>query len=171
MKKGLQIVLIIVLLLIGVYFFIKKFMPMMAMKFALTNALRKFSRNIVENVERIYRHETAHFQSVQFLGTFSPGMEKFSETYPYGWNSLKPFWDKNPSCKPIGFKHFIENGTGKIKYFLKFASPTGGVMTLAYFLETHQNNPGRWFSLEIDKQIKYTNMILKIKPIYTNEIS
>jgi len=140
-------------------------------KKAFKYALSIYPRSIVENAERIFRLETNHFKSKQFEGTFSAGMEKFSDNFPYGWKTINNiFWEKNPAYKPIGFKKFIENQTGKTKYFLKFPSFLASLLTLCAFLDYYNNNPGRWFSTNPVSQNNYNVSIKKIKPYYTNEI-
>jgi len=85
---------------------------------AFSKALKSFEKGIVQNAERIFRLETANFTSFQFLGTYSPGMEAVSLTYPYGWFSLATsIWKTHPEYKPSGIISFNENtgllGNGK----------------------------------------------------------
>lgn len=129
-----------------------------------------FSYDIVANMERIFRIETNNFKSNQFLHTFSPGMEKFSNEYPYGWNTLqKILWSKNTDFKPIGYKSFKESKTGIKKYFLIFPSLLASQFTVCAFLEYYNNNPGRWFSTDTEKQKSYNNAVQKFSVKLTNE--
>jgi hypothetical protein len=135
-------------------------------------ALKFFSSDIVKNAERIYRLETNHFKSGQFKGTYSPGMEKVSNTYPYGWSSLyNSIWKTNPEYKPIGLKTFTENQTGISKTFLKFPTFEAGFFTLCAFLKIFNNNPGRWFSLDKTQQEKYNKSISSINTDIYDSIS
>lgn len=149
---------------------------MEAIKLAIQRALKVFPKDIVENAERIFRLETNHFKSGQFLKTLSPGMEKFGEKYPYGWNTLdKIFWSKFPQYKPIGTSVHKEGtgvlGTGgKIKTFLSFPNMDASFFTLCAFLLHYKNNPGRWFSLDANSQQTYNNSIYKINAKFTNEL-
>lgn len=172
MNRNFNIILIILIIMIPFYYILIKLKPVMAFKLALKEVLNKYGRSIAEHVEAIYRLETNHFKSGQFKGTFSPGMEKFADTYPYGWNTIhKVVWSKHPEYRPIGFKPFTEGKTGIKKYFLVFPSIRSAVMTLAGFLEYYDNNPGRWFSTDPVKQANYNRTINLIKPVFTNEIA
>ncbi len=171
----IKISIIIGIILIIVFLTLVKLKPLVMVKLAFKTALKDFPKEIVENAERIFRLETNHFKSGQFLGTFSPGMEKFGEKYPYGWNTLaREVWSKYPQFKPTGFKSFTEgkgvlgNG-GKVKQFLVFPSVIAAVYTLCGFLEYYENNPGRWFSTNTDSQTKYNKSIVQIIPRFTHE--
>lgn len=144
--------------------------PSIDFKAALKYALKYYPVKILRNAEKIFRLESANFTSGQFVKTFSPGMEKFSDSYPYGWHSLRIFWDENLDFKPIGLEKFTENGTGKTKYFIKFKSVTAGLMTLCYFLSLHENNAARWFSTNADSQKVYNDKLAKIKTPFTDEL-
>lgn len=171
MKKPLIIFSIILLIIILVYFGLKKLYPMMEIKLAIKKALKSYDKSIVENAERIYRKETRHFQSGQFLGTYSAGMEKFSDTYPYGWLTLhKKFWSLSPLYKPTGLKTYTENNTGIKKTFIKFPNFEAGFMTLCAFLEINGNRAGRWYSTNPDSILKYTAQLMTLEPKITNEV-
>lgn len=135
-------------------------------------ALRFFSPEIVKNAERIYRLETNHFKSSQFKGTFSPGMEKASNVYPYGWTSLaNSIWKSNPEYRPIDTKTYTENRTGIKKTFLKFPTFEAAFFTLCAFLKIFNNNPGRWFSTDTNQQSMYNEKIASIKAKIYDEIA
>lgn len=170
MKKTYKIVITAIVSIIILYLVLTKLRPMILIKSAIKQALQEFDPDIVQNAERIYRLETNHFKSGQFKGTWSPGMEKFGDTYPYGWNTLnKVFWSKYPEYRPSGFKPFTENATGKTKYFLVFPSFKAAFYTLCGFLVHYGNNPGRWFSLDTNQQQAYNAKIVKFTPTLTNE--
>jgi len=127
-------------------------------------ALATFPKDVVSNAEKIYRLETDNFSSNQFIKTFSAGMEPSLSTYPYGWTSIaNNLWSKHPEYKPSGFLPFIENGTGKTKNFLKFPNFEAGLFSLCAFLSLSGNNPGRWFSTNVNSQNLYNEKISKIK--------
>lgn len=170
MKRHVIILLITLFVAAVVFYLLNKYKPMETIQEAFKNALNSFSPDIVRNAERIFRLESNHFKSGQYKGTLSPGMEKFSDSYPYGWKTLdKIFWSKNPKYKPTGLKTYTENGTGIKKTFIQFPNLTASVMTLCAFLQYYGNNPGRWFSLNPDSQNRYNESIKKITPTYTNE--
>lgn len=157
--------------LIILYFAYMKTVPIVAFKIAATKALQKYSPDIVKNAERIFRLETSHFSSLQFLKTWSPGMEKFGASYPYGWITLdKVFWSKNPIHKPIGTFTMPENKTGITKTFLKFLTLTDSVLTVCAFLEYNGNNPAAWYSKNLESQLRYQKTLDGIVPRVTNEI-
>jgi hypothetical protein len=166
--KALQITITIIIIALFVYSLYIQLKPVIAMKKALKKALNYYPLEIVQNCERIYRKETAHFTSGQFRMTFSPGMERFSNSYPFGWTSLKPFWDDKPEYKPVGFSGHTENKTGITKYFIIFKTVEAGVFTLCEFLEMHNNNGGRWYALDTSLQQKYNSELVKINPSFTN---
>jgi hypothetical protein len=160
--------IIVIVMLILVFF--KKVKPMLDMKSSLKKALDAYDATIVENCERIFRLESGNFTSGQFLGTYSPGMEPASPIYPYGWNSLKDFWDSNNPYKPIGIKTYTENGTGIRKQFIQFPTVEAGVFTVCEWLTIFENNPGRWFSTDVIGQANYNIKINGINATYTDEV-
>lgn len=159
--------------ILSVYYFIHlKKSRMNDINLSIKLALTKYPREIVENAERLFRLETAHFSSNQFKSTFSAGMEKFSKNYPFGWNSLdREIWSKKPEYKPVSSEGHVENGTGITKYFLKFHTFEASFMTVCAFLFLHKNNAGRWFSLKLSNQLAYNEKIKNIKSTFTNEIA
>jgi len=169
--KHINILAFFSILLIAFYFIIKKFRPMILIKDAFRSALSKFSEPIVRNCERLYRLETNNFKSNQFLKTFSPGMEKFGNNFPYGWQSLdNALWKSHPLLAPVGALPFCENRTGKTKWFLKFPSAKAAVYTVCTFLQLHNNNPGRWYSLSLTSQATYNTNVAKFKTDIVDEI-
>jgi hypothetical protein len=169
--KNISKILIAIAAGLIVLLIILKVKPILAFKLAAQRALKIYPRDVVENMERIFRLETAHFTSGQFKGTYSPGMEKFYDKYPYGWNTIaKIIWNVAPKYKPIGLQTFTENRTGIKKTFIKFPSVEASVMTVCAFLQYFNNNPGRWFSLDKNKQDKYNESINKINPEISNEL-
>jgi len=105
--------------------------------------IRKYGKAIAQNVERIFRWETGHFKSAQYLATGSAGMTTGSTAFPYGWKSLENFWTANPASKPVGIVGF--NVEGKQYNYLAFPG-AGGFFALAEVLRSRDNNAGRWNS-------------------------
>lgn len=122
----------------------------------------KYGNQIAENVERIFRLETDHFTSTGYVKTGAAGMLAFAPEYPYGFNSLKSFWDNNPEFAPTGI---WEDKRG-YKY-LKFKDE-GGFMTVAQVLLLRGNDPGRYFADDDhpDKQEEYRKAVENIKVRY-----
>lgn len=126
-------------------------------------------------VESLFRNETKHFKSSNFLICYSPGMEATVEMYPYGWSSLKPFWDKNPQYKPLGIYKQVENSSGLLKSrgerkFIKFPDLDAAMLTVAERLKNKGWDTGAWFSNDSESQRKYREYLLKIKTPLANSL-
>jgi len=168
MKKLFIILLIVIILTFTVW----KMKPILDIKAAFIKAKNDYELDVVVNAEKIFRLETNNFLSNQFTGTFSPGMEPAGDnvlTYPYGWTSLKSFWDNYPDYKPIGIKTYTENGTGIKKPFIQFPSPEAAVYMLCEKLTLNGNNPGAWFSTDAALQASYEQKLNGIDSSFTNE--
>jgi hypothetical protein len=173
MKK--EVLIWVIIGVVGVLFLYNKLFPKnmeTQISEAFKKALLKYGKAVTSNVEKIYRLETANFTSGQFIGTYSPGMEKQSNSYPYGWNTMKKkVWDIHPEYKPTGLKTFTENGTGKKKTFVQFPSFEAALMSVCEFIKATGNNPGRWFSLDPFQQASYNTKINGIKSYITDGIA
>lgn len=127
------------------------------LKAIFENIKNTYGKDIAVNVEKIMRLESGHFSSAQYKNTGSAGMLAFADTYPYGWTSLKEFWDKNPRIKPTGIGYTF----GKYKYL---AFPNyGGFYSLAEILKRRNNNAGSWYSTEPEQQAEYIAKLNTIK--------
>lgn len=144
----------------------------------ITDALKviktEYGKDIATKVERIFRNETAHFMSGQFLNTYSAGMEKHSAAYPWGWTSMKPIWDKYPQIKPNGFYTMKENNSALAKSigqktFVKFPSLLASMISLAEYLKIYR--AGRWFSTDPIQQQAYENILATINPSIVNSLT
>jgi hypothetical protein len=166
--KRWQIIGLVLLFIAVVYLILTKMFKTILIKQSFQKAKSHYSDDIVRNAERIYRLETNHFKSGQFQGSGSAGMEKAADSFPYGWNSLKTFWNENLAYRPIGFKPYTESGTGKTKYFLNFPTIEGGVMTVCEVLKLRGNNAGAWYSTDATKQAQYNNSLKLINTPYTD---
>ncbi len=165
---------IIILLIVGFVFYML-FKP----KFSITifekniKEIKKiYGYDIANQVEQIYRLETAHMTSEQFLKTYSAGMMSFGNSYPFGWFTIHNiFWKEYPQFKPIGTKIFIEHkgllgeGGGE-KYFLEFPTLKAAMFTLAGFLNYYKN-PAKWYSNNPDRQYSYLIALSKINTKFT----
>lgn len=125
-----------------------------------------YSNEVLADVERIFRLETAHFKSGQFKRTYSPGMEVHgparSGTSVFGWN-VRNF--AGNSKYPTTFIEMPENQTGIKKKFIKFDNLTDSVRTLANYIN-YYGNPARWYSTAPDLQASYLAKLSKINPKY-----
>lgn len=132
---------------------------MQQIKSAFLEAQKDFPKATVQLAERVYRWETGHFKR-GFWESFSPGMNAFSEVYPFGWNKLMKFWEKNPQFKPVGTTsklRLVDSGTGKP--LVVFPSFKAGLYTLCYYLVMVKNQPGKWHSNDINAQLAYDKAI------------
>lgn len=134
-------------------------------------------------VEAVFRNETRHFKSGNFAKTYSPGMEAVKRPdgsvlpYPYGWTSLRTFWDENPQYKPTGLYMQVENDSGQAKSrgeraFIKFPSVEAAFITVAKRLQMKGWDTGAWFAdaNHPDKQAQYRDYISRIKTPYANAL-
>lgn len=136
-------------------------------KKAFEDIAEKYGRDFARQIERLFRLETAHFKSRQFKKSYSPGMEPTSEKFPFGWSSLRDFWEKNPQFRPDGIIQENENpgatGTGKgLKKFISFPTFDAAVNSVAYLLNK-RGNIATWYSLKEDMQQLYLKTLSTIK--------
>jgi hypothetical protein len=133
-----------------------------------------FGYDMAVNVERLFRNETNHFRSQNFLRTKCPGMEisRRDTILPYGWISCADLWKSHKQFAPIGLFRQKENNSllakaEGIQTFLVFPSVKACMMTVAWHLHkadpTHKN-PGVWFARDKVLQNKYSDYLLGIYP-------
>lgn len=122
-----------------------------------------YGPTIAKKIEQIYRLETAHFTSEQYLASGSPGMLSFDEDYPYGWESPKNLWDNEPNMRPIGTVKFTKGG--KVYTYLVF--PTFIAAASAVGEHITKYNPGRWNTTDPIGQQEYINKLNTISTKYT----
>lgn len=123
-----------------------------------------YGPKIANDIERIYRLETAHFTSGQYKKTYSAGMLKFSDNYPFGWTTpAEKLWHQNPQFSPVGEAHF--NKHGKNYTYLKFRDFESAARSLAVYLLIYPR--ARWNSTDLNNQKIYDSKLDNIKTIYT----
>ena len=137
----------------------------MTLKSAFDEAKQKYPLQVVKDVERLFRWETSHFKSGQFTKSYSPGMERHGANYPWGWSTMKPFWDANSWAKPIGFVAMHENAgmqaDDEIDEFVKFPSFKAALFSVCEYVQKY--GAGRWFSTMPDRQASYLAKLNTIK--------
>jgi hypothetical protein len=123
-----------------------------------------------KRLEQLFRNETSHFKSGNFLKTLSAGMEiaPTKTSYPFGWTSLKEFWDINPHYKPTETFSQVENTSTLLKSrgartFIVFPSIEASMMTVSHLIKIRNNNFGAWFSKNAVQQLAYVKELDKIK--------
>jgi hypothetical protein len=136
-------------------------------------ALRKVSEihglPFAKRIEQLYRNETAHFKSGNFLKTLSAGMQATKATLPYGWTSLGEYWKANPHYAPTSVFKQVEN-TSKlaksigVQTFMVFPTVEASMMSISHKLR--DGSVGAWFSTNKTLQLKYEAELDKIIPRY-----
>jgi hypothetical protein len=146
----------------------KKFMnPTQSdIKKALLWVSEKYGKDKAQMVERLIRWETAHFKSNGFKLTNGAGMEATKTKFPYGWGSLRPYWNLQRDSAPIGLKRLTDIG-GRTVNFLVFPTFFAFVRTLCKHLENNGWNFGAWYSLDEQNQITYLQNINSVRPRIT----
>ena len=138
---------------------------------ALSDILSKYGRQAAETVEQLFRLETAHFTSKQWQMANTPGMEIFSQNFPFGWTSLKKFTDKYGISPDKFSKYSIrENGTGIEKTFVVFPDAYTSMMFVADLLDSRGWNGGSWYSTDPVKQENYRKKLNSITPKLVNAL-
>ncbi|MGL5782013.1 MAG: hypothetical protein ACRCXW_05630 [Plesiomonas shigelloides] len=146
------------------------------------NALRvifnKYGYDMAVVIERMYRDETRHFESLQYKNCGTGGMEAFGKPPYYGWD--KTFFENNPSYKPVGTWSSFENkgksGSGgnsqvtdKKKVFIKFPSVLAAMEYKVFYINKYEGNWARWHNAsDANAQMVYRENISKIKPRISN---
>lgn len=108
--------------------------------------------DMARTVEKMFRLETAHFKSMQYIKTGSAGMEA-------------GLWGKNLDPKDVeGTIKMIDNHTKELRDFIVWKSPTNFAIFLAKYIKRHGGNHARWNSTNITRQIAYNKRLETIKP-------
>jgi len=144
-------------------------------KRALATIKQRHGREIAKRVEQLYRKETRHFQSGQFKGTLSPGMEPSPQSnlvFPFGWNSLKIFAEQNNIAANKFFLSgtYTEGGTGIQKKFIGFPDLVTAMEFLIFMIKRRGGNWGKWYSLNEMAAARYENSLNQISTPIVNSI-
>jgi hypothetical protein len=136
---------------------------------------QRHGREIAKRVEQLYRKETRHFQSGQFKGTLSPGMEPSPQTnsvFPFGWNSLKLFAQQNNIGSGSFFLAgpYTEGGTGRQKKFIGFPDLVTAMEFLIFMINRRGGNWGKWYSLNESDATRYQNSLNQISTPIVNSL-
>ncbi|MGL5129314.1 MAG: M23 family metallopeptidase [Aeromonas popoffii] len=147
---------------------------------ALRFIFNKYGYDMAVVIERMYRDETGHFNSLQYKNCGTGGMEAFGSPPYYGWD--KSFFEKNPSYKPVGTWSAFENKgksssggntqvTDRKKVFIKFPSVVAAMEYKVFYIKKYDGNWARWHNASDPKiQEAYRNYISKIKPKISDSI-
>ncbi|MFN5415573.1 MAG: hypothetical protein ACK5B9_00850, partial [Flavobacteriia bacterium] len=96
----------------------------------------KYGLSFARDLERMFRKETNHFKSGQWLKCGTPGMEARNLTFPFGWDSLGK-WAKTKGLNENDFfiHYFNDNHTGKRTPFIGFKNTGHTVQFVAWFIK------------------------------------
>jgi hypothetical protein len=146
----------------------KKFMnpTQSEIKEAFNWVAKTYGTENAQMLEKLIRWETAHFKSNGFKLTNAAGMEATTKKFPYGWTSLKNYWQIQKDAAPVGLKNMTDIG-GRNVNFLVFPTFFAFVRTICKHLQNKNWNFGAWYSLDEQKQITYLQKINSINPKYT----
>ncbi len=141
------------------------------LKVAFYKASQKYGVDLAAQVEQLFRKETRNFESTQFKKCLSAGMEVGTigkTVFPFGWSSLREFVNKNPKYKN-GYDTitFRENGTGRLKTFIKFPSLEASVL-FTCFMVKKRGHVGKWRSLDEKIADTYLASLLRFKVKYVD---
>lgn len=127
---------------------------------------QKYGKSYAQDIERLFRHETNHFTSGQWLKCGTAGLVAFSESFPYGWISLSKFVEKhNLDKKDFYPVYFSTTSDGKSRSYIHFPETKYSVIFTGEFLQEKRNGKWwHWFSLDESKAQHYKNLVLQIKP-------
>ncbi len=143
---------------------------------AFQKSISEYGKSYTCTLESLFRNETAHFQSTQWLNCYSPGMEmtKGTDKPCYGWSQLDVFWtETKPEYAPIGIWSAVDNDSALIKStglqgFLKFPSVEAGILSVAKLISLRDGNFGSWFSTQQEYQNQYSAILKTIIPRFCN---
>lgn len=142
-------------------------------KEALRGLKNKYGAEKAAMIERLFRLETAHFKSSQWVNARTPGMEIGGgvKIFPYGWSSLYEF-AKAYDYEPADFDTWThpENKTGKIKTFIVFPSVKAAFDFVGYLMNKRNWNFGSWYSTKAEAQQQYVDTLNTIRARYTEQI-
>lgn len=123
---------------------------------ALKKIADQYGREIAQNVEKIFRLETANFSSGGYKRTNGAGMEAIKKDYPFGWSS-KVTDGVNMRSDTI---RMIDSG-GRDVRFIHFETVYDGMKAVANYLKHY--SPERWYSTDPKLQAVYREKLNKIK--------
>lgn len=141
-------------------------------KAAIKIIYEKYGKEMAVVIERMYRDETAHFESGQYAHCGTGGMEAFGSAPYYGWDGA--LFEAHPEYAPVGTWSAFENkgmsGQGgnvqvkdKKKVFIVLPSVLAGMEYKAAYITKWGGNWARWHSKENSAQTAYRNHIQSIR--------
>lgn len=141
-------------------------------KNGLKKVSSKYGVDYARQVERLFRVETSHFKSGQFLKTLSPGMEisgsSKSLVFPFGWSLSEFVQSYDPMIKSKFYTHTMnENGTGLKKTFVGFPDINSSMMFVAWMIKNKRGGRfGNWKSLTESSALAYEKTMATVVARY-----
>lgn len=143
-------------------------------KEALRVIYDRHGKDMATIVERMYRDETAHFKSKQYINTGTGGMEVFGSAPYYGWDSN--LFTKTPIGTWSSFENKGMSGQGgnaqvtdKKKVFIVFPTVLSAMEFKVAYINKYNGNYARWHSVNITVQENYKKALQGIIPRFINE--
>lgn len=125
---------------------------------ALAKLAKEKGKERAQLIERILRHETAHFNSRQYVSTGSAGMEDGA------WGKVvKPYFPNGYEVVYFKDNHPKERGTAKPLAFIVWPSVYLFVKFFSDYIDRHNGNWARWNSTDAKRQEVYRGRIAAIK--------
>lgn len=142
---------------------------------ALKMVAHQYGKPFAARIEQLYRNETTHFKSGNFLITLSPGMQALpnANNLPYGWASLANFWALFPQYAPTGL-HLEKDNDSKLskstgfQRFLIYPDMEASMMTVAKLIHLRGDDAGTWFSNNPASEKLYDKELDHIIPRFVN---
>lgn len=135
---------------------------------AFQSLKNNFGPEFSKRIEQLFRYETRHFQSKQFLEGNSPGMVATKSTYPFGWPSLDEFNRANSidgRKYGIGREFIVDNKSFR---YVKFPDFETSAKFVAWFIRNKRGGiPEKWNSLNAAEAARYRNTLDQIRTQYT----
>lgn len=143
---------------------------------ALRYIFDKYGRQIAETVERMYRTETRHFQSMQYRRCGTGGMEVHGEPAYYGWTP--EFFSEPPTGTWSAYEGAGLSGAGgnaqvttRPKVFVVVSSVEIGMEFKAKYILKYDGNYARWYSTDSHAQELYRKTLNSITPRIVNSFN
>jgi hypothetical protein len=135
---------------------------------AFTDLISKYGQPFARKIEQLYRLETGHFGSGQFLEGNSPGMVARKTTYPYGWPSLDQFAKANSiDGHKFGIgRTFVVRGNN-FRY-VTFPDFRTSLEYVSWFIKNKRGGVvQKWNSLDPVDSARYLNTLNQMRTQYT----
>ena len=125
---------------------------------AILYAAQKYGQYFGRIFEKIYRHETAHFKSGQFVSTGTPGMERgrWSGLTPYLGTEIQFSTHTDPKKGPVDYIVWKKPLTSFVDFFHDFIQRKRG------------GNWAAWNTLNPERQNAYRERVLKVRNTIIN---